>query len=81
MTALETKGDQLDNADTACKRDALSVLSDNFPWDHTTPGGELELVTDTGETVECTHVPHERVGITSARLSRVNRPQSESPPP
>ena len=54
MTVLETKGDQLDNADTAYKRDVLSVLSDNFAWDHSTPGGELELVTDTGETVECT---------------------------
>lgn len=54
MTVLETKGDQLDNADTAYKRDLLSVLSDSFAWDHTKPTGELELVTDTGETVECT---------------------------
>jgi len=54
MTVLETKGDQLDNADTAYKRDLLSVLSDSFVWDQTKPSGELELVTDTGETVECT---------------------------
>ncbi len=54
MTVLETKGDQLDNADTAYKRDLLSVLSNNFAWDQTKPTGELELVTDTGETVECT---------------------------
>ena len=54
MTVLETKGDQLDNADTAYKRDVMSVLSKGFSWDHTTSSGELELVTDTGETVECT---------------------------
>ncbi|PID35475.1 MAG: hypothetical protein CR993_09850 [Rhodobacterales bacterium] len=54
MTVLETKGDQLDNADTAYKRDLLSVLSESFVWDQTRPSGELELVTDTGETVECT---------------------------
>jgi type III restriction enzyme len=53
LTVLETKGDQLDNADTAYKRDVLSVLSGAFVWDQTQPTGELELVTDTGETVEC----------------------------
>lgn len=54
MTVLETKGDQLDNADTAYKRNVLSVLSDNYAWDHSPPTGELELVTETGEVVECT---------------------------
>ncbi len=54
ITVLETKGDQLDNADTAYKRELLSVLSNNFVWDHTTKSGELELVSDTGETVACT---------------------------
>tara|TARA_R110002020_G_scaffold56074_35_gene155392 strand:+ start:8721 stop:11318 length:2598 start_codon:yes stop_codon:yes gene_type:complete len=52
VTVLETKGDQLDNLDTAYKREVLSFLSDNFQWDTFTPAGELELVKDTGETVE-----------------------------
>jgi type III restriction enzyme len=53
ITILETKGDQLDNLDTAYKRDALSFLSDHFQWDDVTPVGELELV-KTGETVRAT---------------------------
>lgn len=53
ITVLETKGDQLDNLDTAYKRDALSFLSDHFRWDDATPVGELELVNN-GETVEGT---------------------------
>jgi type III restriction enzyme len=54
ITVLETKGDQLDNLDTAYKRELLSVLSDNFAWDASASSGELELVSDTGETVFCT---------------------------
>lgn len=50
ITVLETKGDQLDNLDTAYKRDALSYLSNHFQWDDATPVGELELV-NSGETV------------------------------
>ncbi|HEL3818067.1 TPA: DEAD/DEAH box helicase family protein [Stenotrophomonas maltophilia] len=50
ITVLETKGDQLDNLDTAYKRETLSFLSDNFQWDETTPVGELELINN-GETV------------------------------
>lgn len=53
ITVLETKGDQLDNLDTAYKREALSFLSDHFKWDDATPVGELELVNN-GETVEGT---------------------------
>ena len=54
ITVLETKGDQLDNLDTAYKREVLSFLSDNFEWDDYTPAGELELVKNNGETVQCT---------------------------
>ncbi len=54
ITVLETKGDQLDNLDTAYKRDVLSFLSDNFAWDDCTPAGELEFVKSNGETVQCT---------------------------
>ncbi len=54
LTVLETKGDQLDNADTAYKRELLSVLSNNFAWDQTKPSGELELIAESGETVACT---------------------------
>jgi type III restriction enzyme len=53
ITVLETKGDQLDNLDTAYKREALSFLSDHFQWDEATPVGELELVNH-GETVKGT---------------------------
>ncbi len=54
ITVLETKGDQLDNLDTAYKRDVLAFLSDHFAWDETTPAGELELVRNNGETVHGT---------------------------
>ena len=54
ITVLETKGDHLDNLDTDYKRALLSFLSGNFRWDDATPAGELQLVTNTGESVECT---------------------------
>lgn len=54
VTVLETKGDHLDNLDTAYKREVLSFLSDNFGWDDCTPAGELELVHSNGETVQGT---------------------------
>ncbi|SLN77874.1 DEAD/DEAH box helicase [Oceanibacterium hippocampi] len=54
ITVLETKGDQLDNLDTAYKREVLTFLSDAFQWDDYTPAGELELVKNTGETVQGT---------------------------
>jgi type III restriction enzyme len=52
ITLLETKGDQLDNLDTAYKRDVLAFLSDHFEWDDYVPAGELELVQRDGETVQ-----------------------------
>lgn len=54
ITVLETKGDQLDNLDTAYKRDALAFLSDHFAWDDYTPAGKLELVQNNGDTVQGT---------------------------
>ena len=54
ITVLETKGDQLDNLDTAYKRDVLDFLSQHFGWDDTAPVGELELVKNDGETVAAT---------------------------
>jgi type III restriction enzyme len=54
ITVLETKGDQLDNLDTAYKREVLKLLSSNFAWDTTVPAGTLELIRSNGETVECT---------------------------
>lgn len=53
ITILETKGDQLDNLETAYKREVLSFLSRSFAWDDCTPAGELELITSGGETVQC----------------------------
>ena len=54
ITLLETKGDQLDNLDTAYKRNVLGFLSDNFVWDSFIPAGQLELVQNGGETVDGT---------------------------
>ena len=52
VVVLETKGNQLDNLDTAYKREVLTFLSKNFAWDQTPAIGELELTSE-GETVEC----------------------------
>lgn len=54
ITVLETKGDQLDNLDTAYKRDVIDFLSDQFAWDESVPAGELELVKNSGEVVQGT---------------------------
>ncbi|MFN8720377.1 MAG: DEAD/DEAH box helicase [Rhodospirillales bacterium] len=56
IVVLETKGDQLDNLDTAYKRRVLSYLSDHFAWDRTSPVGELELISDDGAIVQCSLV-------------------------
>ena len=53
ITVLETKGDQLDNLDTAYKREVLSFLSSSFAWEDCTNAGELELISENGETVQC----------------------------
>ncbi len=53
ITILETKGDQLDNLDTAYKRETLNFLSQHFQWDDAIPVGELQLVNN-GETVQAT---------------------------
>ncbi len=54
ITVLETKGDQLDNLDTAYKREVLSFMSKNLSWDSSVPAGALELIKKTGETVDMT---------------------------
>ena len=53
ITVLETKGDQLDNLDTAYKREVLSFLSNSIPSDDCNPAGELELVMEKDQTVQC----------------------------
>ena len=53
IAVVETKGDHLDNLDTAYKRDVLSFLSSNFAWDDYVPAGELELVAEDGQIVQC----------------------------
>ena len=52
IVVLETKGDYLDNLDTAYKREVLSFLSSNFAWDDSIDAGKLELVASNGQTVE-----------------------------
>ena len=41
ITILETKGDQLDNLDTAYKRNLLSFISNAFRWDECTQRASL----------------------------------------
>lgn len=74
ITVLETKGDQLDNLDTAYKREVLTFLSDSFKWDDYTPAGELELVKNNGETVSCTLI------LMSEWKTKLPRYLSEHPP-
>lgn len=52
VTVLETKGDHLDNPDTAYKRDVLRFLTENFSWDRSLPAGTLEVHEPDGTTVE-----------------------------
>ena len=52
ITILETKGDQLDNLDTAYKRELLSFLSDAFRRDDYIPAGQLELVRRDGDATQ-----------------------------
>lgn len=56
LVALETKGDHLDNADTAYKRELLNLLSQNFSWSETVPAGTLQLLQKDGAIMECSLV-------------------------
>lgn len=51
IVLLETKGDHLDNPDTAYKRDLLHYLTEHFQWEDAVGLGELPL-DNTGESVE-----------------------------
>ena len=62
ITVLETKGDHLDNGDTAYKRELLKVMSDCFAWDTTPTAGTLELVQN-GETVECALIMFDQIRV------------------
>ncbi len=53
ITAIETKGDHLDNLDTDYKRKLLSFLSIRYPFRNSIPAGELELVSSSGQTMYC----------------------------
>jgi type III restriction enzyme len=53
ITVLETKGDHLDNPDTAYKRSVLDLMAKSFAWSDAVPAGELALIKETGETVAC----------------------------
>jgi type III restriction enzyme len=54
ITVLETKGDHLDNPDTAYKRDVLDFLSKDFAPKDARRAGELELVLNEGASIEGT---------------------------
>jgi len=50
---LETKGDHLDNPDTAYKKKLLEVCTDAFRLETLQSAGELELLDDDGTKVRC----------------------------
>lgn len=50
---LETKGDHLDNPDTAYKKKLLEVCTDAFQLETLQSAGELELLDDQGVKVRC----------------------------
>jgi hypothetical protein len=53
IVILESKGDFLDNADTAYKNRLLKLCSSAYEFDTTPPKGELELVLDEHNSVRC----------------------------
>ena len=53
ITVLETKGNHLDNPDTAYKRDLLRFLSDNFLHQNQSHVGTVDLVRNKGDVVRC----------------------------
>ena len=54
IAVIETKGDFLDDpVETGYKRELLAFLSESFAWDDCVPAGEIELVHNNGDTVEC----------------------------
>lgn len=54
IAVIETKGDQLAGSlDSNYKKALLAFLSDNFAWDDCTPVGEMELIQNNGDTIEC----------------------------
>ncbi len=53
LMVLETKGDHLDNPDTAYKKKLLEVCTDAFRLETLQSAGELELLDDEGVKVRC----------------------------
>jgi len=53
LLVLETKGDHLDNPDTAYKKKLFGICSGAFRLDDAKPAGEIELLDDEGVKVSC----------------------------
>jgi type III restriction enzyme len=54
MVVLETKGDHLNNPDTAYKKKLMEICTGAFKFEpSSTASGELELISDDGTTVSC----------------------------
>jgi type III restriction enzyme len=53
LLVLETKGDYLDNPETAYKKRLLDICTQAFCFENVTAAGELELVSEKGATVTC----------------------------
>lgn len=54
IAVLEMKGQHLaGNEDTEYKKAVLQLMAEKFAWDTVVPAGTMELVRNSGETVEC----------------------------
>lgn len=53
ITVLETKGDQLDNLDTAYKRDLMKTLTGHFERETGVIGQTLSVLSPDGEMIDC----------------------------
>lgn len=53
MVVLETKGEHLDNPDTAYKKKLFDICTDAYRFEKINSSGELELVRKDGTIVTC----------------------------
>lgn len=78
LIALETKGDHLQNEDTAYKSALLSALTKGFSRDNTISVGQLEL-THSGETMRCELILIKDIAARLPDLCRATSAVSDCP--
>lgn len=70
LMIVETKGNQLENPDSAYKQKLLNLCTSIFSWENVTAVGELELVYNSDTTVKCDLVYQEHWETDLAGLIR-----------